>query len=176
MPRQREIEAGQIWAYRPGENRPLERVRILDPGSHYDAYIRIEFMEHPGKPQIDVKRVKLPCQWDRLEEYIVQKQEKYDRESKERARMEAGLPPRPMGGLNITEREEVVLLALDRVGTLPIAYDLKSAAQAVGYSEGTLRLAINRHELLPRYANSKPIILRDELYEWAHSLPYEPPL
>lgn len=56
----------------------------------------------------------------------------------------------------------------------PIAYSVEAAAAAVGYSEGTIRTAIYRGEIFPRYANSKAIILHEDLQEWARSLPLEP--
>lgn len=55
-----------------------------------------------------------------------------------------------------------------------LAYNLEEAAQATGYSVTTFRTAIRRHDLLARYANSKPIILADELQDWLRSLPTEP--
>lgn len=55
-----------------------------------------------------------------------------------------------------------------------LAYSLQEAAAATGYSARTLSIAIRRHDLLARYANSKPIILADELQDWLRSLPTEP--
>jgi hypothetical protein len=55
-----------------------------------------------------------------------------------------------------------------------LAYSLKEAAEATGYSVRTLQIAIRRHDLLARYANTKPIILADELEDWLRSLPTEP--
>lgn len=173
MTRESALKADQLWAYRPGGNRPLEKVRIVKPGDHYGALIRIELLEHPGQRHEYVKRVKLPCRWEALEDYLEIQREKLEeqRARKERERRETSAPPPPP----IREQEAIVLLTLDNVGTLPIAYDIKAAGAMVGYSEGTIRLAISRGELFPRYANSKGIILRDDLHEWAHNLPYAPP-
>ncbi|MDQ1059114.1 hypothetical protein QFZ23_003015 [Arthrobacter globiformis] len=55
-----------------------------------------------------------------------------------------------------------------------LAYNLEEAATATGYTVSTLRIAIRRHDLLARYANTKPIILADELQDWLRSLPTEP--
>lgn len=55
-----------------------------------------------------------------------------------------------------------------------LAYNLKEAAAATGYSVDTLRIAIRRNDLVARYANSRPIILADELLDWLRSLPTEP--
>lgn len=175
MTRESALKADQLWAYRPGSNRPLERVRIVDPGTHYGALIRIERLEHLGESHAYVKRVKLPCRWDRLEAYLASQRVKLEEERAERARSEVEAPPRPMDGLNLKGHEAVVLLTLDNIGTLPIAYDIKSAGAMVGYSEGTIRLAISRGQLFPRYANSKGVILREDLHAWAHNLPYAPP-
>jgi hypothetical protein len=55
-----------------------------------------------------------------------------------------------------------------------LAYSLDEAAEATGYSTSTLRIAIRRHDLLARYANTKPVILAEELLDWLKSLPTEP--
>lgn len=55
-----------------------------------------------------------------------------------------------------------------------LAYNLVEAAAATGYSVSTLRIAIRRFDLVASYANSKPVILADELRDWLKSLPTEP--
>jgi hypothetical protein len=55
-----------------------------------------------------------------------------------------------------------------------LAYNLEEAAAATGYSVSTLRIAIRRNDLLARYANTRAIILLDELQDWLRSLPTEP--
>ncbi|WP_307076564.1 helix-turn-helix domain-containing protein [Arthrobacter pascens] len=55
-----------------------------------------------------------------------------------------------------------------------LAYSLEEAAGATGYSTSTLRIAIRRHDLIARYANTKPVILAEELLNWLRSLPTEP--
>ena len=59
----------------------------------------------------------------------------------------------------------------------PIAYNYDDAAAAVGLkSVFTIREAVRRGELIPRYPNSKtPIILHTELLAWAESLPVDKP-
>ncbi|GAA4145313.1 hypothetical protein GCM10023068_18460 [Leifsonia shinshuensis] len=57
----------------------------------------------------------------------------------------------------------------------PLAYSIEDAARASGYSISVLQRAIARGELSKRYANRKGVILADELDEWLHSLPTEPP-
>ncbi|MBT1001187.1 hypothetical protein KIH31_01115 [Paenarthrobacter sp. DKR-5] len=55
-----------------------------------------------------------------------------------------------------------------------LAFTLDEAAEACGYSVATLRRALRNHDLIARYANSKPVILVSELEEWLCSLPMEP--
>lgn len=62
----------------------------------------------------------------------------------------------------------------ERVEKPKLAYNLEEAAEATGYSVSTLRTAIRRNDLLARYANTKAIILADELLDWLKSLPTEP--
>lgn len=57
----------------------------------------------------------------------------------------------------------------------PLAYSIPDAGPASGYSEATIQRAIAKGDLAPRYANRKGVILADELDEWLHSLPTEPP-
>ncbi|WP_372595450.1 helix-turn-helix domain-containing protein [Actinotalea sp.] len=55
----------------------------------------------------------------------------------------------------------------------PLAYTIPDAAQAVGLSERSIRDAIRRGDLAPRYFGSKPLIPAAELDAWLHSLPSE---
>nr|WP_201470993.1 hypothetical protein [Microbacterium hydrocarbonoxydans] len=55
-----------------------------------------------------------------------------------------------------------------------LALSLPDAATAAGYSLETIRKAIRENELVPSYANSKPVIMVDELSRWLRSLPDEP--
>lgn len=55
-----------------------------------------------------------------------------------------------------------------------LAYDLDETAEATGYSTSTLRIAIRRHDLIARYANTKPVLLARDLLDWLRSLPTEP--
>jgi hypothetical protein len=55
-----------------------------------------------------------------------------------------------------------------------LALTLPDAATAVGYSLESIRKAIRNHELVPSYANSKPVIPVEELVRWLRSLPNEP--
>lgn len=56
----------------------------------------------------------------------------------------------------------------------PLAYTIEDAATASGYSRETIRLAINAGDLTRRYANSKPVILAEDLLGWLRTLPVEP--
>lgn len=57
----------------------------------------------------------------------------------------------------------------------PLAYSIADAGAAAGYSESVIKRAIAKGDLAPRYANTKGVILNDELHEWLQSLPTEPP-
>lgn len=59
--------------------------------------------------------------------------------------------------------------------TEKLAYTFEEAAEQVGYSTDTIRRAVRKSDLIARYANSKPVILRSELIAWLDSLPTEPP-
>ncbi|MGN5733132.1 hypothetical protein [Arthrobacter psychrochitiniphilus] len=61
-----------------------------------------------------------------------------------------------------------------RVEKPKLAYNLEEAAEATGYSVSTLRIAIRRNNLIASYANTKPVILAEELRDWLKSLPTEP--
>ena len=63
----------------------------------------------------------------------------------------------------------------DQPAPTPIAYDIAGAARAIGQSVATIKRAIELGDLTRRYPNRKPIILHDDLYEWAHSLPVDKP-
>lgn len=56
-----------------------------------------------------------------------------------------------------------------------LALTIKEAAESVSYSIDTIRRAIERHELVLSYANSKPVIRVAELERWLRSLPSEKP-
>lgn len=73
-----------------------------------------------------------------------------------------------------TIREELELVL--KVGTSPqrVALNLKDAAVACGYSVDSIRFAIDRNELLPSYANTKPVIMVEELVRWVRTLPDQP--
>ena len=56
-----------------------------------------------------------------------------------------------------------------------LAYTLEEAAAACGYSIDTIRRALRKSEMVASYANSKPVILLDELVAWLQALPTEAP-
>ncbi|MFK3835793.1 hypothetical protein [Microbacterium sp. NPDC087868] len=71
-------------------------------------------------------------------------------------------------------REELELVV--NIGALPqrVALNLKDAAAACGYSVDSIRFAIDRNELVPAYANTKPVIMVEELVRWVPTLPDQP--
>jgi excisionase family DNA binding protein len=56
-----------------------------------------------------------------------------------------------------------------------LAFTIEEAAEATGYSKDTIRAAIRNHELIARYANTKPVVMATELQDWLTSLPTEAP-
>ncbi|MDN4595893.1 hypothetical protein [Leifsonia virtsii] len=54
-----------------------------------------------------------------------------------------------------------------------VAYSLEAAAEECGVSAQFLRGFVNRHELIVHYANTKMVVLADDLNEWIESLPTE---
>lgn len=61
-----------------------------------------------------------------------------------------------------------------RIENTKLAYSFEEAAEATGYSVATIRTAVRNHDLIARYANSKPVIRTCELDDWLRSLPTEP--
>lgn len=55
-----------------------------------------------------------------------------------------------------------------------LALTLEESAEACGYSKSTIQVAIERNELVPSYANSKPVVMVTELQRWLESLPSAP--
>lgn len=62
-----------------------------------------------------------------------------------------------------------------RTPVAPLSYTLEGAAEATGYGLSTIKRAIAAGDLTRRYANSKPVILSEDLLGWLRSLPIEPP-
>jgi hypothetical protein len=59
-----------------------------------------------------------------------------------------------------------------------LAYSIPGLAEAVGLSVTTIRLAIDKNDLIASYptaAGRKPIITRKNAEAWLDSLPVEPP-
>lgn len=59
------------------------------------------------------------------------------------------------------------------VPKLPLTFE--EAAEACGYSIRTLKYLVAAGNLVARYANSKGVIRVEDLAEWFHELPAEPP-
>lgn len=68
-------------------------------------------------------------------------------------------------------REEIVSLLANRPFRLSLT--LPDAALATGYSLESIRKAIREDELVPSYANSKPVVMVEELERWLRTLPSE---
>jgi hypothetical protein len=166
------IKTGEYWAYRPGTTHPLQRALILNPGHHYDAQIRIRLIDDPAVPELWVRRAKLPCKWQSVEVYLM-----------EHPDVPRDYPPTP----EPTEPPDVTLaftanelraIIHDEVtkalGLTKVAYTFNEAAVATGVSVTMLRAAVNRNDLIPHYAGSKPLFSPDELKRWVAQLPEHP--
>ena len=178
MRRELGIKAGEVWAYREGKNAPLTRARVIDPGTHYDAYITVQLIDHPNLEHRVVKRVKLPCKWERLDDYL--ESTRLDREAEESLRQKIAdaaenAPFNEKFGVSLPEILALQVWKIDRSGVPPIAYDMKSAARAVGLSVTSIRHAVTAGELKPRYSGSKRLIGHVELLEWFNHLPLDRP-
>lgn len=58
---------------------------------------------------------------------------------------------------------------------IPIAYDLQGAAAAIGRSVATIKAAVAAGDLTPRFPDTHPLYLDEDLREWARNLPVDPP-
>lgn len=56
-----------------------------------------------------------------------------------------------------------------------LAVPLPEAGEVCGYSDDSIRAAIRRGDLVPSYANSKPVLMLEELERWLRALPDESP-
>lgn len=169
------IRAGETWAYRPGANEHLRPVTVIDPGTNYYAQIRIRLLDEPGRLDLWVRRVKLPCKWDEREAWMAAHPQyrPVDRVAPEPEGRPLEQPPVTVSIVDLRRiiREEVAAA----VAPTPLAYDLTDAARMVGLSTETLRRAVRRDELIASYWGNKPVFRVEELSRWLRSLPEDYP-
>jgi len=171
------MTTGQIWAYQHDSKTPLLPVRIIHPGHHYGDRVVIE-PRHGGRWLKTVTRVKLPCQWhdvlayaDQTKREVANEERMRQHEIWDRINTYKEVAKEPQ----FTDQDIYVLDVIRDIEIQqPIAYNLTAAAAAVGFSKAFLRRLIDSGELPVRYGNTKPVILYDDLWKWAHSLPTEP--
>jgi hypothetical protein len=72
-------------------------------------------------------------------------------------------------------REELENATIKTTGSYRLAVSIADAGPLVGYSRDTIRQAVARGDLVPSYANSKAVIMVEELERWARTLPAEDP-
>lgn len=65
--------------------------------------------------------------------------------------------------------------ALPPAAPAPIAYSIEDAARAVGMKRAAFFKLLQAGDITRRYPNSQPIILHDDLVEFANSLPVDKP-
>lgn len=180
------IKAGEHWAYREKKRWPLFQAYVIDPGTHYDAQIRILVKDGPSTDEIHhVRRVKLPCKWEYVGAYLEHHPEiprelrdlpvKRDEEDRAPLTPELEVLRVQETMLRKVVREELKS-SLRSVGTAvpKLSYTFPEASEATGYSEWTLRREVRLNNLVASYANAKGVIRADELDRWLRSLPEDP--
>lgn len=55
-----------------------------------------------------------------------------------------------------------------------VSYSVPGAAAATGYSSSVIHSLVRSFEIPAHYANSKPVILAEDLQKWVQSLPGDP--
>jgi hypothetical protein len=165
------IKAGETWAYLRTPKYPLVPVRIINPGIYYDDRIIIEELLG-ARWRKSVHRVRLPCKWDRVDEYArdysgalleIQREATAEPMFSEPVQ----IPDEPLNHSEVLILARLAGVEFDR----PIAYNIASAAAAVGYSLSTMKNVVRRGQLPVHYANTRGIILYDDLWNWVSSLP-----
>jgi hypothetical protein len=176
------INKGETWAYRETTSTPLVPVTVMNQPEHYGASITIRIVAAPARGLFSVKRVKLPCKWERVEDYL-----------QEHPDIPRELPAPREGGPSDHEHDPIGASATDLfsvgeatmrriireelakvVGVPRLSLNYAQAAVATGYSVGALRNAVAKGDLFPVYANSKPVFTLTELQGWVDALPLEP--
>lgn len=71
-------------------------------------------------------------------------------------------------------REELDACRLTSAPPLRLSLSISEAAAATGYGPDTLRQQVRDNYLVPSHANSKPVIMVEELIRWLRSLPADP--
>jgi hypothetical protein len=161
------IKAGEHWAFRESTRLPLARATIINPGRNYYDEIWVRMADDPAHRELATRRAKLPCKWDDLDDYLDSHPE--TPRSGQVAAVEPVHIVHTTNELRAIIHEEIT----NALGIQKIAYTYQEAAIAVGLSAETLRVAVHRGDLIPRYAGSKPLFDTEELKRWIISLPDE---
>lgn len=174
------VKRGDVWAYKETRARgPLVPVRILDPGTHYDAEIRVRRLDDSAASEFWTRRVRLPCRWDDVESYLDGHPEIVRAEAIQDAEATDTLyraTADELFGIGKRALRQIVRDELHRA--LPraekLAYTYSEAASAIGVSRELLRREVDADRLVPSYVASKPLFPADELRRWLSTLPNEP--
>ncbi|MFJ4175795.1 hypothetical protein [Microbacterium sp. NPDC089696] len=70
-------------------------------------------------------------------------------------------------------REELDVLRLEGTHPLVLSLSFRDAAKVTGYSVDSIQKAVKRLELMPSYANTKPVIMVEELIRWLRERPID---
>lgn len=151
MPRRElAVRQGQIWAYRENAESPLVPAQVINQPTHYEADIVIRLVNSPERGPIVRRRVRIPVRWDRVEGYLVTHAD-IPREAPAPAEV---TPEQEQEALRAAANDlfsigEETLLRIVReelahiVGVPRVALKYKDAVKSTGYSETTLRAAVN---------------------------------
>lgn len=175
------VKRGDVWAYKETWTRgPLVPVRIVDPGTHYDAAIRVRRLDDPAAPEEWTRRNRLPCRWSDVHTYldahpeIIRADQVFEEEEVTDTRFQSAADEMFSAGKRTIR--QIVREELERA--LPpvekLAYTYEEAARATGISSSTLRSEVRNYRLVPRYVGSKPLFPVEELRRWVESLPEDP--
>ena len=154
------MRVGEVWAWRSSLTVQLEPVRLTDVTT---IRARGRSVGDWAGTEVDDLTVRFWCPWGQLADYVD-------------SRIEAGVTLRAaQQALTDTLADSASPTAVRLPGepSPRVVYSLEDAAAECGVSPGFLRDFVIRNNLIAHYANSKPIILAEDLRAWVRSLPEE---
>ncbi|WP_089908879.1 helix-turn-helix domain-containing protein [Leifsonia sp. 21MFCrub1.1] len=174
--RRPQMEVDQVWAWHSKKHGSLVPARITDTSGR--IRVRAQRTDLPDSaPPIDDLRVNFWCLWDQRDAYLEMRHWLGARLTALQRGEPVGPPNRPWerrkrdGGVS----DAYVIREAPSAMSAPrrVAYTLSAAAEECGVSPSFLREFVNHNDLVVHYANSKVIILAEDLHSWIESLPTE---
>ncbi|MFB2596607.1 hypothetical protein ACEXQE_02335 [Herbiconiux sp. P17] len=174
-PRELGIRKGEVWAYQAGRRIPLAPARVINQPAHYDAAIVIQPLGDWSRLAVSVRRSKLPCKWEHLDDYLASHPDvPRELETPRAAVQGADADAVDLFSVGQETIRRIVREELANVNRVPLlALNYRDASLATGYSVSALHMAVANDQLVASYANSKPVFRLDELDRWLASLPGE---